>query len=234
MKDLISSRGQWLRHFSFATHWKTMLLVLVLCVGFKANAQNLTVTGTVVDGTDEPMIGATVTVEGTKNIVVTDIDGNFTLKNVAKNATILVSYIGYQTEKIAVDGQTHFNVVLKEDSEALDEVVVIGYGGSRARRDLTGSVGSVSGAKLAAVPVSSAAVALQGKVAGVQVSSVDGQPGADVNIRIRGTASISVGEGSDSNPLFIVDGFQQDNINDIPPSDIQSIDILKDASLTAI
>ena len=94
MKDLISSRGQWLRHFSFATHWKTMLLVLVLCVGFKANAQNLTVTGTVVDGTDEPMIGATVTVEGTKNIVVTDIDGNFTLKNVAKNATILVSYIG--------------------------------------------------------------------------------------------------------------------------------------------
>ena len=234
MKDLISSRGQWLRHFSFATHWKTMLLVLVLCVGFNANAQNLTVTGTVVDGTDEPMIGATVAVEGTKNLVVTDIDGNFTLKNVAKNATILVSYIGYQTEKIAVDGQTHFNVVLKEDSEALDEVVVIGYGGSRARRDLTGSVGSVSGAKLAAVPVSSAAVALQGKVAGVQVSSVDGQPGADVNIRIRGTASISVGEGSDSNPLFIVDGFQQDNINDIPPSDIQSIDILKDASLTAI
>ncbi|WP_300887156.1 carboxypeptidase-like regulatory domain-containing protein, partial [uncultured Duncaniella sp.] len=88
----------------------------------------------------------------TKNVVVTDIDGNFTLKNVAKNATILVSYIGYKTEKIAVNGQTNINVVLTEDSESLEEVVVIGYGGTRARRDLTGSVGSVSGAKLAAVP----------------------------------------------------------------------------------
>ena len=230
MKDLISSRGQWLRHFSFATHWKTMLLVLVLCVGFNANAQNLTVTGTVVDGTDEPMIGATVAVEGTKNLVVTDIDGNFTLKNVAKNATILVSYIGYKTERISVNGQTHFNVVLSEDSEALDEVVVIGYGGSRARRDLTGSVGSVSGAKLAAVPVTSAAVALQGKVAGVQVTTVDGQPGADINIRVRGATSVT----QSNDPLYIVDGFQVENINDIPPSDIQSIDILKDASLTAI
>ena len=230
MKDLISSRSQWLRHFSFATHWKTMLLLLVLCVGFNANAQNLTVSGTVVDSTDEPMIGATVQVDGTKNIVVTDIDGNFTLKNVAKNATLVVSYIGYKTEKIAVDGQTNIRVVLSEDSESLDEVVVIGYGGTRARRDLTGSVGSVSGAKLAAVPVTSAAVALQGKVAGVQVTTVDGQPGADINIRVRGATSVT----QSNDPLYIVDGFQQDNINDIPPSDIQSIDILKDASLTAI
>ncbi len=230
MKDLITSRSQWLRHFSFATHWKTMLLLLVLCVGFNANAQNLTVSGTVVDGTDEPMIGATVQVEGTKNLVVTDIDGNFTLKNVAKNATIVVSYIGYKTEKIPVNGQTEIRVVLSEDSEALEEVVVIGYGGTRARRDLTGSVGSVSGAKLAAVPVTSAAVALQGKVAGVQVTTVDGQPGADINIRVRGATSVT----QSNDPLYIVDGFQTDNINDIPPSDIQSIDILKDASLTAI
>ena len=226
----MTSRSQWLRHFSFATHWKTMLLLLVLCVGFNANAQNITVSGTVVDGTDEPMIGATVQVDGTKNVVVTDIDGNFTLKNVAKNATILVSYIGYKTEKIAVNGQTNINVVLTEDSESLEEVVVIGYGGTRARRDLTGSVGSVSGAKLAAVPVTSAAVALQGKVAGVQVTTVDGQPGADINIRVRGATSVT----QSNDPLYIVDGFQQDNINDIPPSDIQSIDILKDASLTAI
>ncbi len=230
MKDLMTSRSQWLRHFSFATHWKTMLLLLVLCVGFNANAQNITVSGTVVDGTDEPMIGATVQVDGTKNVVVTDIDGNFTLKNVAKNATILVSYIGYKTEKIAVNGQTNINVVLSEDSESLEEVVVIGYGGTRARRDLTGSVGSVSGAKLAAVPVTSAAVALQGKVAGVQVTTVDGQPGADINIRVRGATSVT----QSNDPLYIVDGFQTDNINDIPPSDIQSIDILKDASLTAI
>lgn len=234
MKDLITSRSKSLRLFSFATHWKTMLLLLVLCLGFNAQAQNLTVKGLVVDGTEEPMIGATVQVEGTKNLVVTDIDGNFTLKNVSPKATLSVSYIGYKTEKVAVNGQTEIKITLHEDSESLEEVVVIGYGSSRARRDLTGSVGSVSGAKLAQVPVSSAAVALQGKVAGVQVTTVDGQPGADVNIRIRGTASVSAGEGSDSNPLYIVDGFQQDNINDIPPSDIQSIDILKDASLTAI
>ena len=106
------------------------------------------------------------------------------LKNVAPKATLVVSYIGYKTEKIAVNGQSTINVVLTEDSEALDEVVVIGYGGTRARRDPTGSVGSVSGTKLAAVPVTSAAVALQGKVAGVQVTTVDGQPGADINIRV--------------------------------------------------
>ncbi len=230
MKDLIQGRSLRLRQFSFATHWKTMLLLLVLCVCFNANAQNITVSGTVVDGTEEPMIGATVTVEGTKNAVATDIDGNFTLKNVAKNATLVVSYIGYKTEKVAVNGQTHINITLSEDSEALEEVIVIGYGGPRARRDLTGSVGSVSGAKLAAVPVTSAAVALQGKVAGVQVTTVDGQPGADINIRVRGATSVT----QSNDPLYIVDGFQVDNINDIPPSDIQSIDILKDASLTAI
>ncbi len=230
MKDLIQGRSLRLRQFSFATHWKTMLLLLVLCVCFNANAQNITVSGTVVDGTEEPMIGATVTVEGTKNAVATDIDGNFTLKNVAKNATLVVSYIGYKTEKVAVNGQTHINITLSEDSEALEEVIVIGYGGTRARRDLTGSVGSVSGAKLAAVPVTSAAVALQGKVAGVQVTTVDGQPGADINIRVRGATSVT----QSNDPLYIVDGFQVDNINDIPPSDIQSIDILKDASLTAI
>ncbi len=230
MKDLIVSRSQWLRHPSFAVQWKTMLILLVLCVGFKANAQNLTVNGTVIDSTEEPMIGATVQVDGTNNIVVTDLDGNFTLKNVASNATLVVTYIGYKTEKVAVNGQSNLTITLTEDSESLDEVVVIGYGGTRARRDLTGSVGSVSGAKLSAVPVTSAAVALQGKVAGVQVTTVDGQPGADINIRVRGATSVT----QSNDPLYIVDGFQTDNINDIPPSDIQSIDILKDASLTAI
>ncbi|MBO5455600.1 MAG: TonB-dependent receptor [Muribaculaceae bacterium] len=230
MKDLNTSRRQWLRPFSLAKQWKTMLFLMVLCVGLPAHAQNITVTGVVEDGTGEPMIGATVAVDGTQNVVVTDFDGNFTLKNVSPKATIKVSYIGYKTETISVDGRTEIKVVLTEDSEALEEVVVIGYGGTRARRDLTGSVGSVSGMKLAAVPVTSAAVALQGKVAGVQVTTVDGQPGADINIRVRGATSVT----QSNDPLYIVDGFQTDNINDIPPSDIQSIDILKDASLTAI
>ena len=118
MKDLIVSRSQRLLNLSFATQWKTMLLLLVLCVGFNADAQELTVTGTVTDSTEEPMIGATVQIDGTKNVVVTDLDGNFTLKNVAPKATLVVSYIGYKTEKIAVNGQSTINVVLTEDSEA--------------------------------------------------------------------------------------------------------------------
>ncbi len=206
-----------------------MLLLMVLCVGLPARAQNITVNGVVEDSAGEPMIGATVLVEGSKDGVATDFDGNFTIK-CAPNAKLHVSYIGYKPQTIEVNGQTNIKVVLLEDSEALEEVVVIGYGGTRARRDLTGSVGSVSGVKLAAVPVTSAAVALQGKVAGVQVTTVDGQPGADINIRVRGATSVTQA----NDPLYIVDGFQVDNINDIPPADIQSIDILKDASLTAI
>ena len=206
-----------------------MLLLMVLCVGLPARAQNITVNGVVEDSAGEPMIGATVLVDGSKDGVATDFDGNFTIK-CAPNAKLHVSYIGYKPQTIEVNGQTNIKVVLLEDSEALEEVVVIGYGGTCARRDLTGSVGSVSGVKLAAVPVTSAAVALQGKVAGVQVTTVDGQPGADINIRVRGATSVTQA----NDPLYIVDGFQVDNINDIPPADIQSIDILKDASLTAI
>ncbi|MCM1522110.1 MAG: TonB-dependent receptor [Muribaculaceae bacterium] len=207
-----------------------MLLLLVLCAGLPVNAQNITVSGTVEDPSGDPMIGATVIVDGSKDGVATDIDGNFTLKNISPKAKLKVSYIGYKTEEVAVNGQTNIKVVLTEDAEVLEDVVVIGYGGTRARRDLTGSVGSVSGVKLAAVPVTSAAVALQGKVAGVQVTTVDGQPGADINIRVRGATSVT----QSNDPLYIVDGFQVENINDIPPSDIQSIDVLKDASLTAI
>ena len=230
MKDLNTSRGQWLRRFSFATHWKNMLLMMVLCVGLSAKAQNITVAGVVQDTAGEPLIGATVLVDGTTNGAATDFDGNFTLKNVSPKATLTITYIGFKDAKEKVDGRNHITIVMSEDTEALEEVVVIGYGGTRARRDLTGSVGSVSGMKLAAVPVTSAAVALQGKVAGVQVTTVDGQPGADINIRVRGATSVT----QSNDPLYIVDGFQTDNINDIPPSDIQSIDILKDASLTAI
>lgn len=230
MRDFSPSSSKLLRPLSFAKVWKTMLFVLMLGMGVNASAQNITVKGTVIDNTDEPLIGASVQVEGTKNAAAADLDGNFTLKNVSPKATLVVSYIGYKTQKVAVNGQTEIKIVLTDDSQALEEVVVVGYGGTRARRDLTGSVGSVSGAKLASIPVTSAAVALQGKVAGVQVTTVDGQPGADINIRVRGATSVT----QSNDPLYIVDGFQQDNINDIPPSDIQSIDILKDASLTAI
>ena len=183
--------------------------------------------GQVFDTTGEPVIGATVVEKGDpKNAAVTDFDGNFTL-TLKKAKVVVISYIGMVSQEVAAS--QNMKVTLQDDNAALEEVVVIGYT-SKARKDLTGSVGSVSGAKLAAVPVTSAAVALQGKVSGVQVTTVDGQPGADVNIRVRGGTSVT----QSNEPLYIVDGFQVDNINDIPPTDIASIDILKDASLTAI
>lgn len=183
--------------------------------------------GQVFDSTNEPVIGATVVEKGNpKNATVTDFDGNFTLK-LQKAKQVVISYIGMVPQEVAASENKA--VTLKDDAASLEEVVVVGYT-SRARKDLTGSVGSVSGTKLAVVPVSSAAEALQGKIAGVQITTVDGQPGADINVRIRGNTSVT----SENRPLFIVDGFEADNINDIPPSDIASIDVLKDASLTAI
>ena len=209
-----------------------LLLALLLMVPVGVFAQNITVKGTVKDSQGETVIGATVVEKGnTSNGVTTNLDGQFTI-SVGKGKKLVISYIGMETQEVDAIAGKDLSVTLKDDSQALDEVVVIGYGGSKARRDLTGSVGSISGAKLAAVPVASAGEALQGKIAGVQVTTVDGAPGADINIRIRGGGtSLS---GDNSNPLFVVDGFIADNINDIPPTDIQSIDVLKDASLTAI
>ena len=207
-----------------------LLLALLLMVPIGVSAQTITVKGTVTDSQGEPIIGATVTEKGnTTNGTITDFDGNFSL-SVAKGKKLVISYIGMENQEVdAIAGQ-NLIINLKDDAQALEEVVVIGYGGSKARKDLTGSVGSISGAKLAAVPVTSAAVALQGKIAGVQVTSVDGAPGADINIRVRGGTSVT----QSNEPLYIVDGFQVDNINDIPPTDIASIDVLKDASITAI
>ena len=207
--------------------FRTTLLLCLLLVGGTASAQT-TAKGTVTDSNGEAVIGATVVEKGNpKNAAVTDFDGNFTLK-LQKAKTIVVSYIGMIQQEVTVTGGD-LKIVMQDDNASLDEVVVVGYT-SKARKDLTGSVGSITGAKLEIVPVSSAAEALQGKIAGVQVTSVDGQPGADINIRVRGATSVT----QSNDPLFIVDGFQQDNINDIPPSDIASIDVLKDASLTAI
>ena len=183
--------------------------------------------GQVFDSTGEPVIGATVVEKGDpKNAAVTDFDGNFTL-TLKKAKSVVISYIGMVQQEVTAS--QNMSVTLQDDNASLEEVVVVGYT-SKARKDLTGSVGSVSGAKLAVVPVTSAAVALQGKISGVQVTTVDGQPGADVNIRVRGGTSVT----QSNSPLYIVDGFQVDNINDIPPTDIASIDVLKDASLTAI
>ncbi len=191
------------------------------------NAQGV-VKGTVLDSTGEPVIGAAVQEKGLpSNGVATDFDGKFTLELKSSNIAV-VSYIGMVSQEIKASDADQL-IVLKDETSNLDDVVVIGYT-SKARKDLTGSVGSISGTRLQQVPVTSAAVALQGKISGVQVTTIDGQPGADVNIRIRGGSSVT----QSNEPLYIVDGFQVSNINDIPPSEIASIDILKDASLTAI
>ena len=206
--------------------FRMALLMCLLLVAAHAQAQS-TAKGRVTDTTGEAVIGATVVEKGNpKNAAVTDFDGNFTLK-LQKSKTVVVSYIGMVPQE-ATAGPS-MQITLQDDNAALEEVVVVGYT-SKARKDLTGSVGSISGKKLEAVPVTSAAVALQGKVSGVQVTTADGEPGAEVKIRVRGGTSVT----QSNEPLYIVDGFQVDNINDIPPSDIASIDILKDASLTAI
>lgn len=203
----------------------TMLLLV-----FVAALHAQTVKGVVKDSSGEPIIGASILELGTQNGTTTDLEGAFTLKVQSTNHELQFSYIGMKTQTVKIGATREFKIVLEDDSKTFEEIVVVGYT-SRARKDLTGSVGSVSGAKLAEVPVASAAEALQGKIAGVQVTTDDGAPGAEVNIRIRGGSSLS---SDSSKPLFIVDGFPQDNINDIPPTDIQSMDILKDASLTAI
>ena len=211
--------------------WKFCLMALLLILSPpEAMAQSFTIKGQVVDNTGESVIGASVVEKGNAtNGTITDFDGNFELKLSGKGKTLVISYVGYQTQEVAAVAGKDLKIVLQDDAQAMEEVVVIGYT-SRARKDLTGSVGSVSGLKIAAVPVTSAAVALQGKIAGVQVTTVDGAPGADINIRVRGGTSVT----QTNEPLYIVDGFQVDNINDIPPTDIASIDVLKDASITAI
>lgn len=204
--------------------FKVSMLALVLLLPYVAKAQ---ITGQVFDSNNEPVIGATVVEKGnTKNAAITDFDGNFKI-NVTAGKKIVITYVGMKTQEIAA--RANMKVVMEDNTDQLDELVVIGYT-SKARKDLTGSVGSVSGVKLAQVPVTSAAVALQGKISGVQVTTVDGEPGAEVNIRIRGGSSVT----QSNEPLYIVDGFQVSSITDIPPSDIASIDVLKDASLTAI
>lgn len=204
----------------------TLFLSMLCLVAF---AQGRQVNGTVKDAAGEPMIGVNVLVKGTTNGTITDFDGNFSLSGVKDNDVLSVTYIGYITQEVKVGNQKTINVVLKEDTETLDEVVVIGYGTVK-KRDLTGSVASVSNEALVANPVADVSQALQGKLAGVSVVSQDGRPGASVSIRVRGGGSIS----QSNDPLFIVDGFPVSSISDIPADQIVSIDVLKDASSTAI
>jgi len=204
-----------------------MCISLFLVCG-QIYAQQKEVKGTVIDSQGEPLIGVTVAVKGTTKGTMTDMDGKYTLQVSATDKTLTASYVGMRPNEKPIAGPV-VDFVMEDLSSELDEVVVIGYGTVK-RKDLTGAVASVSADAIAAVPVASATEAITGKLAGVQITTTEGSPDAEMKIRVRGGGSIT----QSNEPLYIVDGFPVESINDIAPSDIESIDVLKDASSTAI
>ncbi len=209
---------------------RLMFLLLVFVCSIGASAQSR-VTGKVVDANGEPVIGASVMVKGTSNGVVTDLDGNYSISNVPAGASLNISYVGYRTRIVAVDGKSLLNVTMEEDRQLLDEVVVVGYG-TQKRSDVTGSMVNIGEEQLNTRPVNNAFEALQGKAAGVDITTNE-RPGQLGSIRIRGERSI----GATNAPLYVVDGvplMSASAIETLNPRDIESIDILKDASATAI
>lgn len=202
---------------------------LVSSVTLLYGQDNITVTGTISDS-QGPLPGASVVIKGTATGTQTDFDGNFTLNGVPSDATLEISYIGYATQEVAVGGQTNISITLAEDAEALDEVVVVGYG-TQKKADLTGSITTVKSEDITRTPSGAAMQSLQGKVAGLQVVS-SGAPGTAPTIRVRGLGSYTGGGASD--PLYVVDGTFFDDIDFLNPEDIETISILKDASASAI
>ncbi len=193
-------------------------------------AQSRQITGKVNDDKGLPLQGANVVLKGAKNGTTTKADGSFTLSAPASGkAEIVITHKGFTAVTTVVDNNKPVTIQLEKEISALDDVVVIGYGTAR-KKDLTGSVSSIGADQLSKIPVSSPAEAITGRLPGVQVTTVDGQPGAEIVIRVRGGGSVT----QDNSPLYIVDGFPVNSINDIAPGDIASIDILKDAASSAI
>ena len=206
--------------------FRAMMLSVLLLMGMAVEAR--VISGTVKDQTGETIISASVVVKGTTIGTVTDFDGNYSLEVPDDAKELVFSYIGMKTQELPITGTT-MDVVLAENSEVLEEVVVTGYGTTK-KRDVVTSVASVSAEQLKDIPVASASEALQGKLAGVSVTTTEGSPDADVKIRVRGGTSLT----QSNDPLYIVDGMPVSSISDIAPSDIASMDVLKDAAATAI
>lgn len=208
------------------------LICILLCLVFHSlcfslYAQNIPITGVVKDAAGEAIVGANVVEKGTTNGTITDLKGRFSL-NVALDATLVISYVGYAEQRVKVKLGEVLQIVLREDLESLDEVVVIGYGIAR-KRDLTGAVSQIKPKEITSFTVSNPIQALQGRVPGVAISSNTGSPDGNFQIRVRGTNSIS----GDNSPLYIIDGMPL-NINSVNTYDIASVEVLKDASATAI
>lgn len=220
--------------------------LLVTLVGFflfthQLFAQDISVSGNVKDERGDALIGVTIQVKGTTTGNITDVDGNYILSSVPTNAELVFSYMGYQTQTIAVKGQSVINVVMKEDMQALDEVVVVGFG-TQKKVNLTGAVASVGSEVLENKPVANVGQALQGVVPNLNVSATNGQPNASASFNVRGGTSIGWNDDDDKwevqtgSPLIIVDGIQvdADYLNMMNPNDIENISVLKDASASAI
>jgi len=205
-----------------------LICVSLFLVCGQAYAQQKEIKGTVKDSQGEPLIGVTVSVKGTTKGTMTDIDGSYALSVTNDDKMLMATYVGMKPSEKAITGNV-VDFVMEDISTELNEIVKIGYG-SVKRRDLTGAVASVSEKALKDIPVSSASEAITGRMPGVNVTTTEGSPDAEIRIRVRGGTSVS----QDSSPLYVVDGIVVSSINDIPPSDIASIDVLKDAASTAI
>ena len=203
-----------------------LALLFAFLIPLSSLAQNIQLTGTVTDTTGETVIGASVLEKGTTNGVITNIDGNFSL-NVSPKAIIVISYVGYTTQEIPLNGAKNIKVVLREDTEMLEEVVVIGYG-TMKKSDMTGAISSVDVEELSKRTTTNPAEALQGKIAGVNIMKAGGNAGAGVQVKIRGVKTFG-----DNEPLYIIDGFPGD-INAVNPQDIQAMEVLKDGAAAAI
>lgn len=209
---------------------RELCLVLMLLIVQGTYAQDKTVTGTVTDSKQEPLIGVNVTVKGASTLgTITDVDGKYKLSVPAEKATLVFSYVGYVTQEVAVGSRSMVDVVLVEDAQALDEVVVVGYGVVK-KRDLVGSIASVKSQDITAVPTSNVLESMQGKIAGLDMTRSSGQPGSSFNFTIRGNRSLTASNA----PLILVDGIAYGADIDINPNDVESIEVLKDASTTAI
>ena len=213
--------------WNFKSLQKPLVFLFLLCLFPLGAMAQSTIKGTVNDEAGEPIIGASVKVQGTKTGAVTDFNGNFSVQADA-NATLVVSYIGYTTATVKVNGRNNIEVSLSEDSQTLSDVVVIGYGVQK-KSDLTGAVASVKGDDIKNLSTSDTGAVLQGKVTGVQIIN-SGAPGAGAEIRVRGYSSNSGNTG----PLLIVDGLKVDNIQYLDPSLIESMEVLKDGASAAI
>ena len=216
------------KHF-FKSFQKAVLLTFFALLSSSVLFAQNQVKGTITDAGGTPLIGVNVIEDGTTNGTVTDLDGSFALSVESSNSVLALSYIGFQSQEIPVGNQTQFSIVMVEDTRSLDELIVVGYG-TQAKKDITGSVAVVKAEDLLASTGSSAAQQLQGKAAGVYVGQ-SGSPGSPTMVRIRGINTVN-----DNGPLYVIDGVstRNQNLSSLNPNDIESMQVLKDASSAAI